>query len=265
MKKLLLFDLDGTLLRNDKTLSDRTISSLNMCKDKGYMVGISTSRSEHNCIPFLKDICPDILISSGGALIKKDEHYIYKAVFEKTETDRLITTAREICGNDIEITIDTIKAHYWNYKVDPNEFDKSWGDCIWNDFNDFFDEALKICFEIFEEDKANKLMSIFNEYDSIRFSEGYWYKFTKKNVTKENALKIICDRCDLSLKDVVSFGDDLADLEMLRISGVGVAMGNALKEVKEIADVVIGNNDEDGIAYYIDDIILCEDHVIYQS
>ena len=53
MQKLLLFDLDDTLLRSDKTLSDRTIASLNMCKRKGYLIGISTSRSEHNCIPFL--------------------------------------------------------------------------------------------------------------------------------------------------------------------------------------------------------------------
>lgn len=256
MQKLLLFDLDDTLLRSDKTLSDRTIASLRMCKEKGYMIGISTSRSEHNCIPFIKDICPDILISSGGALIKKDDCYIYEAVFEKTETDNLISTVREMCGSDIEITIDTVKAHYWNYKVDPKEFDKSWGDCIWNDFNDFDDEALKICFQIFDEDKANRLMSIFDEYDSIRFSQGYWYKFTKKNVTKENALKIICDRCDLSLDNIISFGDDLADMQMLKISGIGVAMGNALKEVKEIADVVIGNNDDDGIADYIDDIIL---------
>jgi len=256
MNKLLLFDLDDTLLRSDKTISDRTKLSLKKCKDKGYLIGISTSRSEHNCIPFLKDISPDILISSGGALIKKDNEYIYKAIFDKEKTNQLITTAREICGSDIEITIDTINAHYWNYKIDPNKKDNSWGDCIWSDFNDFSDEALKICFEIFDEEKANKLMNIFDDCDSLKFSQGYWYKFTVKGVTKQSALDIICESCDISVNDIIAFGDDLADIGMLKSCGIGVAVANALDEVKEVADIIIASNDEDGIADYLDNVIL---------
>lgn len=69
--KLLLFDLDGTLLKTDKTISERTLSALRDCKNKGYLIGISTSRSEQNCLAFLGELSPDILITSGGALIKR--------------------------------------------------------------------------------------------------------------------------------------------------------------------------------------------------
>lgn len=62
--ELLLFDLDGTLLKTDKTISERVLSALRECREKGYLIGISTSRSEQNCLSFLGDLSPDILITS---------------------------------------------------------------------------------------------------------------------------------------------------------------------------------------------------------
>ena len=51
----------------------------------------------------------------------------------------------------------------------------------------------------------------------------------------------------------MAFGDDYVDIGMLKLCGLGIAMGNAIKEVKEIADVVIGTNDNDGIADFLID------------
>ncbi len=66
----------------------------------------------------------------------------------------------------------------------------------------------------------------------------------------------MCEKCDIPVNDITSFGDDLADIGMLKMTGTGIAMGNALDEVKEIADIVIGSNDNDGIAEYIEKNIL---------
>ena len=76
--KLLLFDLDGTLLRSDKTISKRPLSVLRKCREKGILIGVSTSRSEQNSMTFLSELMPDILISSGGALVKNGTEYIFK-------------------------------------------------------------------------------------------------------------------------------------------------------------------------------------------
>lgn len=78
-----------------------------------------------------------------------------------------------------------------------------------------------------------------------------WYKFTKKEATKENAIKKFSEISGISLSDVIAFGDDLPDIGMLKLCGTGVAMGNAVAEVKAAADIVIGTNDEDGIAEYL--------------
>ncbi|MDE5893200.1 MAG: Cof-type HAD-IIB family hydrolase, partial [Acetatifactor sp.] len=117
--KILLFDLDGTLLRNDKTLSEHTLETLFKCKERGYLIGISTSRGEQNCLSFLREVKPDILISSGGALVRANGTIICSSSFSATETKSFIETARNICGVDCEITVDTLDAHYWNYKTNP--------------------------------------------------------------------------------------------------------------------------------------------------
>ena len=111
----------------------------------------------------------------------------------------MIDVARAVCGEDCEITIDTTDAHYWNYKIDPKKFDQSWGDSIYTDYTDFSKCALKMCVEIFDKEKADKLA------------------------------------------------------ERLELCGLGVAMGNAIDEVKNRADIVIGSNDEEGIASFMEE------------
>ncbi len=254
--KLLLFDLDGTLLRSDKTISKVTMQELIKCRERGIMIGVSTSRSEKNSMEFIAELNPDVVISSAGALVKYRDTYIYKAEFTREETKDLIQKARETCGEDCEITIDTVDEHYWNYKIDPKQQDKSWGDSIYTNFRDFEHASLKMCVEIFDEKAAEQLRKSLPECDCVRFSDGYWYKFTKKTATKENAILHMCEACGIITDDIIAFGDDYADIGMLKLCGIGVAMGNAIEEVKVIADYVIGDNDHDGIANYLQNAVL---------
>ncbi len=249
--KLLLFDLDGTLLQTDKTISRVTMQTLKKCREQGIMIGVSTSRSEKNSLEFIAELKPEIVISSAGALVKYKNTYIYKAEFTQAETRDLIKKAREICGEECEITIDTVDEHYWNYKTDPKQQDKSWGDSVYTDFRDFEHASLKMCVEILDEKIAEKLQQNLPDCDCIRFSDGFWYKFTKKTATKEKAILHMCEVCGITTDEIVAFGDDYADIGMLKLCGIGVAMGNAIDEVKAIADCIIGDNDNDGIGKYL--------------
>lgn len=113
-----------------------------------------------------------------------------------------------------------------------------------------------MCVEIFDKDKADMLAEKLKYCDCIRFSDGYWYKFTKKNVTKENAITMITEVCGFGTDSIIAFGDDFADIGMLELCGVGVAMGNAIDEVKYRADIVIGSNDQEGISKFIEENIM---------
>lgn len=125
---------------------------------------------------------------------------------------------------------------------------------IYTDFSDYAERTLKFCVEIFDDSVAEKLVACLPDCDCLRFAGTVWYKFTKKEATKENAIMIACEICSIALDDVTAFGDDAPDIGMLKLCGIGVAMGNALDAVKEAADIVIGSNDEDGIANYLEQL-----------
>ena len=250
--RLLLFDLDGTLLRSDKTISQRTLETLKKCRDKGVLIGICTSRGEQNTLSYLDELQPDIAITSGGALVKYNGDYVYKAEFSPEETNRMIAEARKICGAGCGITIDTIDFHYQNYQADPKKQPQGWGDDIYTDFHDFKEPSLKLCVEIFDSHQAQRLQEALKDCDCIRFSDGYWYKSTRKNVTKEQAIMEVRRFCGIGLENITAFGDDYADIGMLEMCGTGIAMGNAISEVKAKADLIIGSNDGDGIAAYLE-------------
>lgn len=216
------------------------------------MVGISTSRSEVNCAAFLESLIPDVLISCGGALVRAGEKIIFEASFTKEETQELIREARSRFGAQVEMTIDTIDKHYWNYKADPKEQDRTWGNTIYSDFNFVDQPTLKFCVETREEKELWSWAALRKDADVIRFSDGYWYKFTKKSATKENAILEMVKDLGIAVESIIAFGDDYADIGMLKLCGTGVAMGNAIPEVKEAADLVIGSNDEDGIAGFLE-------------
>lgn len=253
MSKILLFDLDGTLLRSDKTISERTLEAVRKIRERGYVIGISTSRSKSNSLRFVESLSPDIIISSGGALVTLNGRTVITEEFDGIESARIIAAAREICG-DLNITADTSddNAEYFRNFVPPqDELEKSWGKSIFTDFNDYSKPSLKLCFEIADDEKARRLEAALPWCDCIRFTDGDWYKFTRSGVTKENAIRKLCAVIGAETADITAFGDDLADIGMLKMCGTGVAMGNALPEVKAAADITIGSNDEDGIADYL--------------
>ncbi|MCQ2535241.1 MAG: Cof-type HAD-IIB family hydrolase [Clostridia bacterium] len=253
--KLLLFDLDGTLLNSQKEISDYTFEALMRAREAGNIIGVSTSRSNPNLPSGIERLKPEVLITSGGALVIVNDECVGKYIFDEKETKDLIKTARLICGNEVEITIDTLTEHYWNYKIDPNVYDKEWHGTIWTDFSDFNNVCLKMCVEIFDDDKVEELIKALPDCDAIRFSDGFWYKFTRKNITKENAINLICDKLNIDVKDIYAFGDDYADIGMLKMAGKGIAMGNSIPELMAVADIVIGSNDEDGIGKFIDSFL----------
>ncbi|NLK45645.1 MAG: HAD hydrolase family protein [Treponema sp.] len=83
-----------------------------------------------------------------------------------------------------------------------------------------------------------------------------WYKFSKTNATKDQSIRFISDYLKIPLRDFAAFGDDFADLPMLKLCKIGVAMGNAVQEVKDSADAVTLSNEEDGVAVWLEKNVL---------
>lgn len=133
--------------------------------------------------------------------------------------------------------------------------DASWGTTVYTDYTDFHEEALKICVELSDSGLAGWIANSIPECDVARFSDGDWYKFTPKSTTKEKAIKKILLLLSIAREDIIAFGDDYTDIGMLRLCGKGVAMGNAIDAVKQIADDIAEENDHDGVAKYLEKIL----------
>lgn len=254
--RMLLFDLDGTLLRSDKTISGYTLENLNRCRQLGLLIGVATSRGEQNAMGFLRQLKPDAIITSAGALVRCHDEITHINGFTTDETVHVLHTLRSVCGTDVLMTVDTVDDYYRNYEVPATDTDQTWAMGHMTDYEGFALPSLKICFECHDPHLPEAVAAALPHCDLIHFSDGPWYKLTPKDATKENAILQMCDTLRLQPAQIVAFGDDYADIGMLKMCGLGVAMGNAIDEVKRVADIVIGNNDDDGIAIWLETTFL---------
>lgn len=232
--KLILLDLDGTLLRSDKTISPRTLAVLARCREKGCAIAVCTARGASNAAQYVARVQPDFVVSSGGALVQ--------------EGLRLTGGA--------EITVDTMTHHYWNYRQDPRRIAPDWNDVVYTDYRGFCEPALKISVQTESETVARQIAACVADCDWAPFSDAPLYKFTKASATKERAIEAISAATGIAPAQMIAFGDDYVDLGMLRMCGCGVAMGNAIAAVRQAADDVTGTNDADGVAEYLEKRLL---------
>ena len=254
--RMLLFDLDGTLLRSDKAISPRTLEAIRLCRRKGILIGVATSRGEQNASVFFRELAPDDVISSAGALVRCRDKVTHQNGFSAEETAAVIGTLRQVLGPDVPMTVDTANDYYRNYIVPEDDPDQTWNMGNYTDFNGFALPSLKICFESHAPGCETSVRAALPHCDLIHFSDGPWYKLTPSGATKENAILQLCGDLGLTPGHIAAFGDDFADIGMLKLCGRGIAMGNAIPEVKRIADEVIGDNDHDGIGEWIEKELL---------
>ena len=247
MKKisLILTDLDGTLFRNDKSISDFTKQTIAAAQKNGMMFGISTSRAKVNATKFLDGITPDVLITNGGGMVFYKDKKIYNCEFSVEEVHTLLNKAFEVFGKDVILSADNEHGLYSNSKEELG--DKFW---IFNDFLNFNESCMKMCIQSLDKEKITQVAQSLgpDQIDFLPFSDIPWYKLSKKAATKEKAIEVLCDYLKLSPKNIAAFGDDFSDIGMLKLCGKGIAMQNAIEEVKQAATEICLSNEEDGVA-----------------
>ena len=247
--KIILTDLDETLLHSDKTISDYTKDVLSQCRAYGILVGFCTSRGMAGIRDYIKQIQPDIVICNGGACIYYNDELVHSATFTTEETRKILAKAYEVCGESSEITLDTLEHIYWNRGKD--ETVKYVDNAIFDDFSNFAQPAMKICVQTDDPEKAKMIAQCVTSCDYLPFSDIPWYKFSSGIATKEYAVKVLSEKLKVSLDEIIAFGDDFNDIGMLKLCGKGIAMENAILQVKEVADDITLSNNEDGVAKYL--------------
>jgi len=254
--KMIITDLDNTLLRSDKTISDYTAEVLKKCQSKGIKVAFATARSEQSSSNFLERFTPDIFIGHGGALVSAKGKIINRIDIPAEISCRLI----EECRNTPEVTYIYAINESAAFTDDRKFMTQSdAGHYKYLDFlnkNDYNGSYLKISVTADNPAVVEKIASHFPMCDMLRYSGEDLYKFTNKDALKWNAVKAISEYYNISTDEFIAFGDDYIDLEMLQKCGIGVAVENAVGEIKSAADYICESNDDDGVAKWIEKNIL---------
>lgn len=256
--KIISMDFDGTLLTNQKTITEKTKKLLHELKLDNYIIVGVTARNFSS----VKKVCD---LDMFNYLIMNNGSYIYDVENKKGKYIKTIDkeVAKEITDyfKNIATGIDYISIEkYYMYrnegKIDPRDFVVKVDD--FQEVNDYISRINIMASD--NEEVENYKKYIDDNYKEVRCiimqdtDDGInkkWIALNPKGVNKYTTMKKLCERINVSTDEVIFFGDSSNDIEMIENVGLGVAMGNALPQVKEKADEIALTNDEEGILCFL--------------
>lgn len=268
MYKLIAIDMDGTLLRHDKTISERTKAVIEQARAKGVRIVLASGRPLEGLEGYLDTLKlvteEDYVISFNGAIVQNvaTKKIIGRTTLKGQDLKELYEVSKQLGVNihafskdgcvtpvmttysKLEGEINDIPVHVIDYnQVDSNE------------------EMIKIMM-VDEPDKLQKAVDqlpkqLYEKYTVVR-SAPYFLEFLNKAVNKGEGVRALAEHLEIKREEIMTFGDAGNDWHMIEFAGMGIAMGNAFPEVKEIANYVTGTNEEDGVAEAIEKFVLNE-------
>lgn len=253
--KMILTDLDGTLICSDGSISERTKAILKCCQNRGIRVVIATARYWIGAERYIEEIQPDYEITTDGTLIHRHGEQIYSCNLEIEDTNHII---HDILARDskTEITVAVGRQVFWN--SDHISESEKLHKAVYYDYRETLSHrANKIVAELPDYETAEQIANQ-NHCRLQSYRGEKWYAFLPETAGKVQAIRELTKILNISLSDIVAFGDDKNDMEMLQICGTGVAVANAISDVKVIADCVTLSNDENGVAEWLAKNVLME-------
>jgi Cof subfamily protein (haloacid dehalogenase superfamily) len=262
--KVVVSDLDGTLLNPQHRISDYTKSIFQELHNQGYLIIVATGRHHIDAMAIVDKLeLPVYLVSSNGARI----HSPNKEELFSFNLDSDVVKAALNVEIDPEITVVLFKENIWqtnkwNEKLNSFQEELKYQPELvdYKTLDDF--AAIKIFFSCPDHEKLVKLkdqiLTNSSEHLHHAFSLPTCLEFMDKSIDKAVAIERVLEREGFTLQDAVCFGDGYNDVQMLSAAGKALIMGNAPASLKkELSDLeVIRTNAEDGVAKYIASKIL---------
>jgi len=252
--KMIVTDLDRTLLRTDKTISEYTMSVFKRCSEKGIKVVFATARPIRTVKSMNIGIENDAAIYHNGAVVVINDVIIQRFGIENNTAKKLLLQTAEKF-EDLKISVEIDDVFYANFDVSD----------IWNnttaimtDFTDLPEKtADKIIFGTADGSIISEIETLLTDELYMEIADNQLLMIMNKNARKINAVKSIAENFGIDLCYIAAFGDDFNDVGMLKECGIGIAVENAINSAKNAADFVCESNDNDGAAKWIDKNILC--------
>lgn len=265
MVKMIVVDLDGTILNHMGIVSKTTKEYLKRLKDNGYIIVIATGRIYASAISVTDGAeFANYIISDTGVCAYNtiDSSPIFKSNIDKEIVESVFKYYNEDCYS-MDICDKNTIYKYTDKIVDNNPIIK---------ITNSKDYILNTCAEVTHISISMKNNdSVMNLYHQIindipeldivimqdSFAKRKWIEALPKGCSKYSAIKRLANYLNISSEDIIAFGDGLNDVEMIEKCGHGVALSNALPEAKEVADATTtDNHNHDGVIHYLEQYLL---------
>jgi 5-amino-6-(5-phospho-D-ribitylamino)uracil phosphatase len=249
---LLALDLDGTLLRSDGTLSERTSDAVRRCREQGMRIVIASARPPRTIRnPLPVEFHDDVFICYNGAEAYLDGERVFLDPIQPPETKKILELAYA-CEPACHVSIEIDNTLWTDHPLDG-----PWEHEVVDLASVAHRPAAKVLVDLQQGAQAESLLQRLPSSCKALVTDGRTLaQVMSCSASKAVALRHVVEEWGLILDDVLAFGDDVNDVEMIRDCGVGVAMGNAVPEVKAVADHIAPSNDHDGVAEMLDRLLL---------
>ena len=268
--KLLVLDVDGTLLNDAKEITKRTLSALLKIQQMGVRVVLASGRPSYGLMKVAKTLelgnyggfilsyngCQIINAQNGEILFERRINPEMLPYLEKkarkngfalfTYHDNLILTN----NSDDEHVLDEAELNDL-VVIEEEEFSTAidFAPCKCMLVSD--DEAALVALEEHWKKRLSGVLDVFR-------SEPFFLEVVPCSVDKANTLGALLEHLGVKREEVMAIGDGTCDVAMLQLAGMGVAMGQAPDSVKACADYITASNEEDGVAAAVEKMILAE-------
>lgn len=264
MYKMIVTDLDGTLLNKNKNVSDKSKKYLKELKDKGYIICVDTGRTLGRAKYALGGFdYVNYIIGNNGTYIYdvSNDKSLYKSTIKNEDVKELFVkylNEYEIFEINSYENILSYRSRTRNIEPYVEKIDNK--DEYFNKINEVYNVTIsfknKSMVNVFLEDLNKNYKDIGSFIMEDSFSNKKWIILINKNDNKFNGICILKYKIGINNNDIIGFGDGLNDVVMIENVGFGVAMKNALNELKNIADdITVDDNNNDGVVNYLKNII----------
>ncbi len=262
MVKLIVSDLDGTLLGKDNKIPDEFYTMLEDLKEKNILFSVASGRSYTGLRHLFNEKGEDIYyICDNGAFVKHGDDVISSNTFSKEDYKKIIEFLHK--KHIFSIMVCGVKGTYYE-----NTWDEAFNDkmksmytkmTFVNSVLDIDDEAFKI--SVFSNDDIrhrifSPLKSRFEDDFSIHISAKIWVDIMNKGTDKGKALKNLQKSMGIDKNQTMAFGDYDNDIPMLECAKFSFAMENASDLVKKSCDYIAKANTENGVIRAVNKYIL---------
>lgn len=269
--KMIGLDLDGTLLKDDKSIDTKTKEYLETLSANGIHIVPITGRplsGVPDCVRNIKGV--DYIISNNGSktVLNSTNETLFSLAMDNATSKRVIEAVRQTgaifevflnhYGYCEKFVFDHYKEVYTGTVLGDYIFSsRKQVDSLLTLFDDKNAEADEIFIICKDNDDREIIKAQTDKISGIQYCmlADRFLEITKNGTDKGTALEMLCNHLKIGLDKVIAFGDGENDLQFLNKAGTAVAMGNATDSVKSQADIVTDTNNNQGVLKALKNLI----------